>query len=401
MPYPNYHAARVRSPDAFVRIVVLKTLSNGILIKGGPLKSDPDGDSQTQSYWLPRSTFTAAEARSWLKDHDVSYTEFEPATGAKECEFTYGVSFQEAEFVRPEDSRGPPTIRNVVLLGAESRNKRRYEHAAMRRAVELFENAQAFLNHPSPDEVRMGSRDVRLLAGGYRNVRFDESDMKVRADFVGLPGDPASAKYLAIAEHAPFLAGNSQNAQGKVRHDNGMEIVEEITKVLSVDLVTNPATTSGMFEHQNKQEEGLMDYAQVTLVGLKEQRSDLVQRLVNEGKGSRDEEVGKLTSEKDAAVKEADELKAKVALTEKQALVDKLLDESELPDEARTDTFRNLLLKVTGDNVAEQVKEMIDDRVKAIGTATGGVRHNTPRRTGNGATMTAQEAADELMAVED
>lgn len=81
MPYPNYHAARIREANDFVRIVVLQTLPNGILVKGGPLKSDPRGSGKTQTYWLPREKFTEAQARKWLKDHDIKVILFEPATG--------------------------------------------------------------------------------------------------------------------------------------------------------------------------------------------------------------------------------------------------------------------------------------------------------------------------------
>lgn len=49
------------------------------MIYGGPLKSDPGGASTAQSYRFPKSKFTVAEAKKWLKDHNISYTSFEPA----------------------------------------------------------------------------------------------------------------------------------------------------------------------------------------------------------------------------------------------------------------------------------------------------------------------------------
>jgi hypothetical protein len=85
MPYPNYHAARVKSPALFSRIVVLKTLPNGIMIYGGPLKSKPGGSSTAQAYRFPRTKFTATEARKWLKDHDIKYILFEKASGATQA----------------------------------------------------------------------------------------------------------------------------------------------------------------------------------------------------------------------------------------------------------------------------------------------------------------------------
>lgn len=82
MPYPNYHAARVKSPEAFARIAILKTLPNGILVKGGPLKSNPSGGTTAQTYWFPKGRFSVEQARSWLKSHNITPILFEPATGA-------------------------------------------------------------------------------------------------------------------------------------------------------------------------------------------------------------------------------------------------------------------------------------------------------------------------------
>jgi len=80
-PYPNFHAARMKSPGSFVRIRVLRTLPNGVMIYGGPLRSDPRGGAKTQSFRFPKDKFTARQAKAWLREHDHSYTLFEPATG--------------------------------------------------------------------------------------------------------------------------------------------------------------------------------------------------------------------------------------------------------------------------------------------------------------------------------
>lgn len=79
MPLPNFHSARIKSPDAFVRIVTLQTLPNGIAILGGPLKSDPSGSGKPQAYRFPKAKFTVAQAKAWLKEHDITYVLFEPA----------------------------------------------------------------------------------------------------------------------------------------------------------------------------------------------------------------------------------------------------------------------------------------------------------------------------------
>jgi len=80
MPYPNFHSARIRQPGRFVRIRVLRILSNGIMIYGGPLKSDSRGLSKTQSYRFPVKKWTVAQAKAWLRKHKIKWLLFEKAT---------------------------------------------------------------------------------------------------------------------------------------------------------------------------------------------------------------------------------------------------------------------------------------------------------------------------------
>lgn len=82
-PYPNFHSARMKSPGVFKSIVVLKTLPNGIMIYGGQLKTKPRGSAVTQAYRFPKSKFTVAEAKKWLKEHKKKYILFEPAAVEK------------------------------------------------------------------------------------------------------------------------------------------------------------------------------------------------------------------------------------------------------------------------------------------------------------------------------
>lgn len=80
MPFPNYHAARLKNPDLFQSIVVLQTLPNDIMIYGGPLKSDPQGSSIAQTYRFPKDKFTIEQSKKWLEDHNIKPILFEPAS---------------------------------------------------------------------------------------------------------------------------------------------------------------------------------------------------------------------------------------------------------------------------------------------------------------------------------
>ncbi|MBU0909625.1 MAG: hypothetical protein KJ717_08655, partial [Proteobacteria bacterium] len=78
MPYPNEHSARIRDPgdfekDSFRR----KNIETGIDIIIGKLKGKTT--TTTQAYRFKVDSFTAAEAKKWLKDHKIKYISFEPA----------------------------------------------------------------------------------------------------------------------------------------------------------------------------------------------------------------------------------------------------------------------------------------------------------------------------------
>lgn len=84
MPFPNFHAARIKSPDIFIKeSFVTKPIENGninlILAK---LKTDGlSGSLKTQAIRFKRTKFTVAEAKKWLADHDYKPILFEAATG--------------------------------------------------------------------------------------------------------------------------------------------------------------------------------------------------------------------------------------------------------------------------------------------------------------------------------
>ena len=292
----------------------------------------------------------------------------------RQDKITYEMDFSEATFVRDEAAK-QFNVNNVSLLGEVSKNGYTYAKAAMRAAINLYEGVQAFINHPNAEETKLGRRDVRNLAGKFINARFDEANSKVKGDFVGLPNENGKL-FLDIAEHMPTIAGTSQNAAGRFVRVAGKKIVESITKVYSVDLVANPATNNGIFENENREQE--MDYTEIMLEELKIRRKDLCDVLVKEGNdsgiASRDAEVKTLTEEKDKAVQEADTLKVEKALAEKSATVNKMLDESKLPKEAKTDVFKEQLMKCEPDDkgeITEAVKALIEDRAAAVAGKKG------------------------------
>ena len=114
MPYPNEHAARVRDPgdfrpDSFRNKAIG---SEGVRIIMGKLK----GESKmiVQAYRFPKDKFTVAQAKKWLKDNDVKYISFEPASDKKEESMSgRGIRPSEAATVK---SRVQGLIRDMKSL---------------------------------------------------------------------------------------------------------------------------------------------------------------------------------------------------------------------------------------------------------------------------------------------
>jgi len=271
--------------------------------------------------------------------------------------------FTEATFNRENN-----TIDNVVLLGPSSKNNRVYTEQCRANAVAMYEGAKAFVNHPSIEEEKTGRRDVRNLAGQFVNPRL--VDGKIRASFKGLNNDSGKL-FVEIAESMPTIAGMSHNAIGKWRSEGGKQIVENLTRVVSVDLVADPATTQGMFEsEQLNSGDEIMDWSKITKALLLENRPDIHEAVINEGKDSRDGELKTLTESNETLKKENDEFKVRESVATKTAAVNKLLEESKLPKEVITDTFRESLEKADDE---AGMKALIDDRKKLFESAKSGV----------------------------
>lgn len=137
-------------------------------------------------------------------------------------------------------------LRGVKLLGLRSRNARRYEEGALRDAIALYEGAKVNVNHPEGDPL--GARDYRDRLGVVRNVTVRRGE-GLYGDLHFNPKHALAEQLVWDAEHAPENVGLSHNVLARTRRDDGGVVVEAITRVQSVDLVADPATTAGLFEH--------------------------------------------------------------------------------------------------------------------------------------------------------
>lgn len=79
MPFPNEHAARMKSPSQCDRIRRKNNkLGTGVHVLWC---INPGKPTTIQSIHFSAARFTADEARTWLKEHKYSGYTFEPATG--------------------------------------------------------------------------------------------------------------------------------------------------------------------------------------------------------------------------------------------------------------------------------------------------------------------------------
>lgn len=156
------------------------------------------------------------------------------------------------EFVESKSlnvDRQAGVIRDVKILGHESANGRSYSRGAISKARGLYEGMRVNVDHPKkPGE----SRGVSDRFGKLVNVR-EKSD-GLYGDLQYIKAHPLAEMTVEVAERMPDQLGLSHNAEGRMAKRGGKQLVEEITKVHSVDLVSDPATVKGLFES-----EGSMD----------------------------------------------------------------------------------------------------------------------------------------------
>jgi len=139
-------------------------------------------------------------------------------------------------------------------LGTVSKKGREYPRDVMAKALPMYEGMRVNVDHVDPGQ----RRSLRDRIGLVKNVTLKEDGLY--GDFHYNPKHALAEQIAWDAENAPQNLGFSHDTRGNSRNVNGRHVVESIDKVLSVDLVANPATTAGLFEDQ-LQEADAADYA--------------------------------------------------------------------------------------------------------------------------------------------
>jgi hypothetical protein len=139
-------------------------------------------------------------------------------------------------------------IRDTVLITKLSSNGggRVYEPLALQQIARLAEGMPAYLNHTTPDKA-FKARPVEEMLGKHKNVRYDAANDRVLSDLHIL--EHQADFVFSVAQDLGDQVGNSVVSKGQVVMEGGKEHVKQIVALRSGDLVSDPATTRGLFEH--------------------------------------------------------------------------------------------------------------------------------------------------------
>ncbi|MEN6458586.1 MAG: hypothetical protein ABFC63_06615 [Thermoguttaceae bacterium] len=153
--------------------------------------------------------------------------------------------FCDSRGVKMRVDREAGVIRGVKVLGLESRNGRSYLPEALAKAAPLYEEAKVNVNHPRGNPG--GPRDYQDRIGTVRSVTLRPGE-GLFADFHFNPKHALAEQLIWDAERSPENVGFSHNVEARCVRRGDRLVVEAITRVQSVDLVADPATTRGLFE---------------------------------------------------------------------------------------------------------------------------------------------------------
>jgi len=138
------------------------------------------------------------------------------------------------------------TYSNLVLVGPKSVNNRIYAPDVLRKAVEdgLYDGVPIFLDH---------EEKIQTLVGRVTKAYWDEDKNCIRGD-IEIYDSPYSSIIDIIINVFGGEFGFSHVVEAEVdeEKESGKEYVKHISKVKSVDLVTDPATTKGINEVQER-----------------------------------------------------------------------------------------------------------------------------------------------------
>lgn len=137
-------------------------------------------------------------------------------------------------------------IYGVRVIGTQSRNRREYPADVLKANQGKYEESRVYIDHKRDK----GERSIRDKWGQLREIRVGKEG-GLEADLHYNRAHPMTPQLIEDAERFPKSFGLSHTASGEEEKRGGRNVVTSIEEVFSVDLVSTPATTNGLFESEN------------------------------------------------------------------------------------------------------------------------------------------------------
>ena len=250
-----------------------------------------------------------------------------------------------------------------------------YPKETLARDFAAFEGAKMYADHQTTEEEKQRPEgSIRQWVASLKNVRFEEG--------VGIVGDaiivePWLQAKLATLRDQKLLSemGISIRAAGvgvKGKIDGkDTNVVERITRVRSVDFVTEAGAGGGVLLYESDRE---FDIDIITIESLKDRRPDLIKLIETEIKNQTkaeakskmelEEKIKELESSILVITKERDELKTKITEAEKaqriaeaKSKIDEAISKSGLPDVSKVKLAEKFKLTESAEGIAESIKQ--------------------------------------------
>lgn len=249
-----------------------------------------------------------------------------------------------------------------------------YPSETLARDFSVFEGVKMYSDHQTDEEEKQRPEgSIRQWVASLKNVRFEEG--------VGIVGDavviePWLQQKLAtlrdqnlLSEMGISIRAAGVGTKGKVNGEDA-NVVERITRVRSVDFVTQAGAGGGVLLYETERE---FDIDIVTLDVFKERRPDLVKTiesgvkeiLMKEAKMTQEledrikeleEEKGTLITERDEAQTKLTEAETAQRKAEAKSVIDEAISKSELPEAAKTRIVEKYKDAESSDGVEDAIK---------------------------------------------
>ena len=253
-----------------------------------------------------------------------------------------------------------------------------YPSETLSRDYAVFEGVKMYADHQTEQEEKQRPEgSIRQWVASLKNVRFEEG--------VGIVGDaviiePWLQQKLAtlrdqklLSEMGISIRAAGAGTKGKI-DGKDTNIVERITRVRSVDFVTEAGAGGGVLLYETEKE---FDIDIVTIEALKERRPDLVKVIENDIRektlkevkrmSELEDKVKELEGDKVTLTTERDEARTKLCEAEKaqrkaeaKSKIDEAISKSELPEVSKQKLTEGFKDSESADGITEAIKKETD-----------------------------------------